>query len=64
MLKVDQLRAKREALINQQSKITSEIAEIDRELQGLCIHDWKWHQIAGEGRYCAKCGKRDFDCDD
>ena len=56
-MEVDQLRAKRKALINQ-------IAEIDRELQGLCIHDWKWHQIAGEGRYCAKCGKRDFDCDD
>lgn len=29
-----------------------------------CAHDWKWAQIAGEGRCCQKCGTHDFDCDD
>lgn len=59
-----QLLARRRMLIGQRAQAKFEISEIDRRLSELCHHDWKWHQIAGEGRYCTKCGKRDFDCDD
>lgn len=29
-----------------------------------CDHEWKWHQMAGEGQICEKCGARNYDCDD
>lgn len=59
-----QLLARRRTLIDQRAQANFEIAEVDRRLSDLCSHEWKWHQVAGEGRYCMKCGKRDFDCDD
>lgn len=58
-----QLLARRRSLIDQRSQVNFEIAEIDRRLSDLCSHEWKWHQIAGEGRYCTKCGATDY-CDD
>jgi hypothetical protein len=33
-------------------------------MQQNCEHSWKLAQIAGEGRYCAKCGLHDYDFDD
>ncbi|MCK9987638.1 MAG: hypothetical protein AzoDbin1_04110 [Azoarcus sp.] len=35
-----------------------------RVQQEQCSHEWKWHQIAGEGQICRMCGARNFDCDD
>lgn len=32
--------------------------------QEQCDHEWRWHQIAGEGQICKKCYVRNFDCDD
>lgn len=29
-----------------------------------CEHEWRWHQVAGEGRLCEKCGERNFDLPD
>lgn len=26
-----------------------------------CDHKWEWWQVAGEGKYCVECGKRDYD---
>lgn len=39
-------------------------ADLDRRLQQLCDHEWQWHQIAGEGQFCRKCGADNPDCDD
>jgi hypothetical protein len=30
---------------------------------GQAGHQWKWHQIVGEGRYCQVCELRDFSDD-
>lgn len=32
--------------------------------QQNCEHSWALWQVAGEGRYCTKCGYRDYDFDD
>lgn len=58
------LLVRRRSLVELRAQTNFEISEIDRRLSELCNHDWEWHQVAGEGRYCTKCGKRDFDCDD
>lgn len=43
----------------------STLAAIElRVLQEQCEHEWKWHQMAGEGQICRKCFARNFDCDD
>lgn len=34
-----------------------------RVRQMECDHEWKWHQAAGEGRICEKCGLRDYNDD-
>lgn len=58
------LLALRKTLIDQRAQANFKISEVDRRISELCAHEWKWHQVAGEGRYCTKCEKRDFDCDD
>jgi len=35
-----------------------------RVKQAECDHQWRWHQIAGEGQICEKCCARNLDCDD
>ena len=64
VIEQNELIARRASLVGQRAQVNSEIDEIDRRLSELCSHDWRWHQIAGEGRYCTKCSKRDTDCDD
>lgn len=59
-----QLKATRQQLLEQASEIAAEVARINTRLQALCPHTWKLHQIAGEGRYCTKCGVYDDDFDD
>lgn len=51
-------------LKRQRSEIDSKIKDVVQRIQAQCKHDWKWHQIAGEGRYCQKCGYVDLTCDD
>lgn len=57
-------KARMRSLVLQRSAIDAELKQIDERLQELCDHNWHWHQIAGEGRYCTKCMKHDLDCDD
>lgn len=57
-------KARRSSLILQRSIIEAELEKIEKRLQDLCDHNWHWCQVAGEGRYCTKCMKRDMDCDD
>lgn len=64
MDKETQLKAKRQQLLDQATEIAAEIAMINASLQALCQHTWKLHQMAGEGRYCTKCGMYDPDFDD
>ena len=51
-------------LERQRSEIDNEIKDVIAQIQAQCEHNWKWQQIAGEGRYCTKCGYADLDCDD
>lgn len=51
-------------LERQRSEIDRQIKDVIAQIQAQCEHTWKWHQIAGEGRYCTKCGYADLDCDD
>lgn len=48
------------ALYEERGELDRKISEINKQLQNLCDHDWKWHQIAGDGRYCTKCDKEDY----
>ena len=51
-------------LKRQRSEIDSKIKDVVLRIQAQCEHNWKWQQIAGEGRYCTKCGYVDLACDD
>jgi len=58
------LIAQRESLVAQRTHVDFELSKIDRRLTELCRHEWRLHQVAGEGRYCTKCGECDSDFDD
>lgn len=55
-----ELLEKRWKLIEQRAQVNREIFELDCALQRLCKHDWKWEQVAGEGKTCVKCGAHDY----
>lgn len=57
---MDELRKQREALLDKKSRLRAQLEDIDRRIQLVCIHDWRWCQVAGEGRICVKCDLRDF----
>lgn len=59
-----ELRAIREWLEAKRDRLNAEIVAIDGQIQLICCHEWRWRQVAGEGRVCPKCGKWDLDCDD
>jgi hypothetical protein len=60
---MDDLHKQLEALHAERGELDRKISDIKMQLQDICDHDWKWHQIVGEGRYCNKCMKRDFSDD-
>lgn len=39
-------------------------AKVEVRKETECNHQWQLHPIAGEGKVCKLCGKRNFDCDD
>ncbi|WP_026601668.1 hypothetical protein [Methylomonas sp. 11b] len=45
-----------EKVLNEQQKIEVK--------QRNCEHVWQWNPIAGDGRYCMKCGKSELTDDD
>jgi hypothetical protein len=57
---MDDLHKQLEALQAERDELDLKIYKVKRQLQDRCDHDWKWHQIVGEGRYCTKCLKRDY----
>lgn len=57
------LLARRRNLVNQRADVLFEIGQIDRRLMRICKHEWKFEQIAGEGKTCVKCGARDYSDD-
>lgn len=56
MLRVDSLRTA-------SASIGYEIVAATIALRKVCAHDWKWEQVAGEGKTCSKCGARDYSDD-
>jgi len=58
-----ELLERRRTLVEELAKSKAAFDAIDFQIQDVCEHDWHWHQVAGEGRVCAKCARRDF-CDD
>ena len=44
--------------------LRKEIAQSEQRIILLCSHEFVWHQIAGEGQICKKCGFRNYNCDD
>lgn len=60
---LDELYALKRRLNEQKRQIDSVLADVQRSIQALCNHDWKWEQVAGEGRTCQKCGLRDYSND-
>lgn len=59
-----ELRDVRDWMIGQRDRLNAEIAAVELRLQALCSHEWRWRQVAGEGRECRRCGLWDLDCDD
>lgn len=59
-----EMRDVRAWMIGQRDRLNAQIAAIDLRLQALCRHEWRWRQVAGEGRECRLCGLWDLDCDD
>jgi hypothetical protein len=62
-MKSSELNEQLVALQAERDELDLKIYKIKRQLQNLCDHDWRWHQIVGEGRYCNKCMKRDYSVD-
>ena len=58
------MHSTREKLEAERVVLQARLQEITTELQALCEHKWVWHQVAGEGQICHKCGLRNFDVDD
>ena len=58
------LHDKLKDLEQQRVEIDRQIKDVVGQIQAQCEHTWKWQQIAGEGRYCTKCGYVDLACDD
>ena len=52
-----------EARVKLDKKEAAELTLIRLECEAMG-HDWKWHQIAGNGRFCLRCDCVDTDCDD
>ena len=50
-------------LVAKRKKLDKQIAEAWEALRAVCEHSWEWHQIAGNGRFCVKCGEEDLSCD-
>lgn len=53
----------RAKLMAQRKEIDDRIKDFTVAIQALCVHDWHWAQVAGEGRICSKCGKVDYEGD-
>ena len=58
-----ELKEKKDALIEKIKKATCEINEVDLAFRRICRHEWKWEQVAGEGKTCWRCGARDYSDD-
>ena len=43
--------------------IDKEIQSLRKSLQAVCVHKKRYHQIAGDGKYCEKCNA-EFGSDD
>lgn len=56
----EELQAKLDGLRAKRRELNFEISLVTADIQRLCQHEWKWHQVAGEGRYCPLCGAVDY----
>lgn len=56
-------QAEQNAAVKKAYVAYSERLKVIQEKCGKVGHDWKWHQIAGEGRYCKICGFDDPNTD-
>jgi len=57
------LRAERQELYDKLKILKEEIAHITEKIQKVCVHEWKWMPVAGEGKYCPRCDARDYSDD-
>ena len=53
----------RAKLMAQRKEIDDRIQDFTVAIQALCVHEWYWAQVAGEGRICSKCGNVDYEGD-
>lgn len=44
----------------QRVSIDRQIDAVRQQWRAVCQHQWQWHQVAGEGRYCVLCGQHDW----
>jgi len=51
-------------LMAQRELLDKRIDDARRAVQALCDHQWRLHQVAGDGRYCIHCGLNDPFFDD
>lgn len=60
-LSPDEEIARIEALIKYHQR---QAAELLKQKQRICQHEFKLNQVAGTGQTCKKCGLWDLNCDD
>jgi len=62
-LKEEMLRAELAWVRRIIARWQQEEKRVIEQIQEVCDHEWRWAQVAGEGRVCDKCGAVDYEGD-